>query len=109
MTFYHSTYHSCARIRKDVTSNQYSVIVAGGQTSSGNPESVEILDEDSDVWRSSPTKLPVTIHSTSIVEYQGGALLICGKNESEPTVNTIFSKIIYTIRPINKITKKGLA
>jgi hypothetical protein len=83
---------SCARVLKDNTSNQYSVIVGGGIVPLDiYSDFVEILDEGSDTWRNGTSAtLPFAMHSAVMVEYVGGVLLIGGQLENGTFLDTIY-------------------
>jgi hypothetical protein len=68
--------HSCGTIRKSSQSQEFSVIVAGGD---GYEifASVEILDPGSNEWRKGP-ELPFGIEEAQMVEDQNGGVVLVG-------------------------------
>jgi len=81
--------HSCARIRKDSSSYQFSIIVVGGYN--GNyMTSVEMLDEGASEWRHGPD-LPSEISDASLVEDPaGGVILVGGQSNNDIHRQTLF-------------------
>jgi hypothetical protein len=70
--------HSCAMIRKDDKNPSRSAIVVSGDATN----SVEILDENSSMWRLGPY-LPVSTCCATLVEDpRGGVILIGGSTSS---------------------------
>ena len=83
-------YHGCARIRKDNSSHQFSVIVVGGGNQGGPLLSVEILDEGASEWRNGPD-LPFGIRFGSLVEdSSGGVILVGGESHETRYLQTLF-------------------
>ena len=81
--------HSCARIKTNSSSNQYSVIVAGRYNYT-KMKSVEILDVGASEWRSGPD-LPFGITEAALVEDPtGGVILVGGKSDDEKFLWTLF-------------------
>ncbi len=81
--------HSCARIRKDSSSHQFSIIVVGGWGKDLTP-SVEVLDDGANEWRNGPD-LPFGIRYASLVEDpSGGVILVGGQSEENRYLNTLF-------------------
>ena len=81
--------HSCARIRTNSSSNQYSVIVVGG-SDYGKLASVEILDEGTREWRNGPD-LPYGITKAALVEDPtGGVILVGGTSDDAKYLQTLF-------------------
>ena len=77
--------HSCGQIRKDSQSQEFRVIVVGG-----DDPTVEILDADSNVWNNGP-ELPYDIRESQLVEDgEGGVLLVGGVSRSDGIQNSIF-------------------
>jgi hypothetical protein len=76
--------HSCQRIRKDSQSQEFSIIVVGGN-SYRNPfvEPVEVLDPDLNEWRRGPD-LPHVLDSSQLVEDQKGGDILMGGNSVSP-------------------------
>ncbi len=68
---------SCGRIKKDSTSPELSLIVAGGSTSPGWLSSVEILDQPSTNWRAGP-QLPFGISASKMIEDPNGGVILIG-------------------------------
>jgi hypothetical protein len=86
-------HHSCARIRKDSSSHQFSIIVVGGWNHRNfeKLESVEILDEGASEWRNGPD-LPFGISHASLVEDpSGGVVLVGGNSFDNRHLKTLFS------------------
>ena len=81
--------HSCARIKKDGQSSQYSVIAAGGNNFDGLLSSVEILEEGANEWVTGP-ELPREISSSSMVEYSDGGVFLIGGYSERRVIDTIF-------------------
>ena len=82
--------HSCARIRKDSSSLQFTVIVVGGWGDTSATKSVEIFDEEQNEWRNGPD-LPLGIYDASIVEDPaGGVVLVGGYSAERSTLDTLF-------------------
>jgi len=82
-------FHSCARIRKDSSSHQFSVIVVGGWGKGVTPP-VEVLDEGASEWRNGPD-LPFKISSASLVEDPtGGVILVGGASDETRHLKTLF-------------------
>jgi hypothetical protein len=72
---------SCGRIRKDSSSPELSLIVAGGSSGAAWLSSVEILDQPSNVWRAGP-QLPFGIYASKMVEdSNGGVILVAGTSD----------------------------
>ncbi len=69
--------HSCGKIRRIKDSQEMSIIVAGGYDGSFILSSVEILDEGSNKWQTSP-ELPFGISSSPMVEDQNGGVVLIG-------------------------------
>jgi hypothetical protein len=83
-------YHGCARIRKDSSSHQFSIIVVGGANRGGSLKSVEILDEGANVWRNGPD-LPFEVSFGSLVEDPtGGVILVGGRSKDTFHLDTLF-------------------
>jgi len=81
--------HSCARIRKDSSSHQFSIIVVGGKNGT-YMKSVEILDEGTNEWRNGPD-LPFGIYGASLVEDPaGGVILVGGRSSNDIYLETLF-------------------
>ena len=81
--------HSCARIKTNSSSNQYSVIVVGG-SGYGKLASVEILDEGASEWRNG-TDLPFGISDAALVEDPtGGVILVGGNSKDNKYLQTLF-------------------
>jgi hypothetical protein len=82
--------HSCARIRTNSSSNQYSVIVVGGLNYDGSyMKSVEILDEGAGEWRNGPD-LPFGITDAALVEDpKGGVILVGGRSKTDEYLQTL--------------------
>jgi hypothetical protein len=83
--------HSCGKIRRNKESQEMSIIVAGGYVvGSSYLSSVEILDEGSYEWQTSP-ELPFGIRSSQMVEDQnGGVVLIGGTSYPVTNLDTLF-------------------
>ena len=82
--------HSCARIKTDGKSSQYSVIVAGGSNSNeGTLSSVELLELGSSEWVAGP-ELPEKILGSSMVEYSDGGVFYIGGYSEGRVLDTIF-------------------
>ncbi len=83
-------HHACARIRKDSSSHQFSIIVVGGGNLDGILKTVEILDEGSNEWRNGPD-LPLEIRFGSLVEDPtGGVILVGGETYVDRQLQTLF-------------------
>jgi len=82
--------HGCSKIPAGRMSKKESIIVAGGVTEDDRVlNTVEVLDEGSDVWRLGP-KLPVSLQGVSMVRHpDGGVVLIGGSN------NRTYSDALY--------------
>lgn len=81
--------HGCARIRTNSSSNQFSVIVAGG-FNYRKLASVEILDQGAGEWRKGPD-LPFGITDTALVEDPtGGVILVGGSSDDDEYLQTLF-------------------
>ena len=80
----------CGKIRRDKTSQEMRVIVAGGfEYYDSATTSVEILDEGSNEWRKGP-ELPFGIAHSQLVEDQnGGVVLVGGYSDSENHLSTL--------------------
>jgi hypothetical protein len=74
-------YHSCGKIQRNKESQEMSIIVAGGSDgsylSSAYLSSVEILDEGSNEWHTSP-ELPFGFDNSQLVEDQNGGVILIG-------------------------------
>jgi hypothetical protein len=87
-------YHSCGKIRRNNESQEMSIIVACGEDGSGGGSSilslVEILDEDSNEWKTGP-ELPFGIYESQMVEDQnGGVVLIGGYSPAVVNLDTLY-------------------
>jgi N-acetylneuraminic acid mutarotase len=83
-------WHSCGKIRRNKESQELSIIVAGGLGGSSKLSSVEILDEGSNEWQTSP-ELPVGMCCSQMVEDQnGGIVLIGGESSSAGRLDTLY-------------------
>jgi hypothetical protein len=71
--------HSCGMIKKDINSQEMSIIVAGGSDWRGFLSSVEILDPGSNTWRSGPV-LPMAREFAQMVEDHDGGVVVVGGN-----------------------------
>jgi len=81
--------HGCGRIRTNSSSNQFSVIVAGGYNL-GKLASVEILDQGAGEWRKGPD-LPFGITDAALVEDPtGGVILVGGSSDDDEYLQTLF-------------------
>ncbi len=78
---------SCALIKRDSNSQEWSIIVAGG-LSSQEMASVEILDAGSNAWRRGPD-LPLPITDAQLVEGQDGGVVLIGgvRNSIHPSTS----------------------
>ncbi len=82
--------HSCGKIRRDIESQEMSIIVAGGYDGSSKLSSVEILDEGSNEWQTGP-ELPFGIQRSQMVEDQnGGVILIGGYSPPGYSLDTLY-------------------
>jgi hypothetical protein len=82
--------HSCGRIRRNNESQGMSIIVVGGFDGSSYLSSVEILEENSNEWKTGP-KLPFGIADSELVEDQnGGVVLIGGQSSSDVNLDTLY-------------------
>jgi hypothetical protein len=82
--------HSCGKIRRNKDSQEMSIIVAGGYDDSSYLSSVEILDEGSNEWQTSP-ELPFGIEDSQMVEDQnGGVVLIGGRSSQTDSLDTLY-------------------
>jgi hypothetical protein len=83
--------HSCGKIRTNKTSQEMSIIVAGGHVGvSSRLSSVEILNEGFNAWQKGP-ELPSGIEHSQMVEDQnGGVVLIGGYSSSAVTHDTLY-------------------
>jgi hypothetical protein len=68
---------SCGRIRKDSSSPELSLIVAGGSKNPGWLSSVEILDQASNAWRAG-AQLPFGISASKMIENPNGGVILVG-------------------------------
>jgi hypothetical protein len=74
--------HSCGKIRRDKNSQEMSIIVAGGLDADNvSYLSSEILDEDSNEWRTGP-ELPFQVCCSRMVENQTGGVILIGGQKS---------------------------
>jgi hypothetical protein len=84
--------HSCGTIRKNSHSQEFSVIVAGGDEGWEGQilSSVEILDPGTNEWRKGPD-LPFGITSAQMVADQnGGAVLVGGSKGTYKYLDTLY-------------------
>jgi hypothetical protein len=85
--------HSCGRIRKGGQSQEFSIIVAGGNDKSelsSKLSSVEILDQGSNEWRKGPG-LPFEIDKAQMVDDpNGGVVLVGGSSDYDEILDTLF-------------------
>ena len=82
---------SCSKIR-DLATGTYNIIAVGGFIAFNGfaLNSTEIFDVSTQIWRSGPI-LPVAIFSAQLVEhYQGGVVLIGGKDENSEPQNSLY-------------------
>jgi hypothetical protein len=83
--------YSCGRIKNDLDSYAFSVIVAGGYNGSAM-SSTEILDVGSNQWRRGPD-LPVAIFRAAVVEDSAGGVILVGGakgNSDEDISNSLY-------------------
>jgi hypothetical protein len=81
--------HSCGKIRRNIESQEMSIIVAGGYLFS-YLSSVDILDVGSNEWQTGP-ELPIGIYESQMVEDQnGGVVLIGGFSSSGGILDTLY-------------------
>ncbi len=86
---YPRNYQSCARIRKNKTSFEFSVIVVGGDNGT-LMTSTEILDNKASIWQTGPD-LPFGIDVAELIEDSlGGVVLIGGRSETDLYVDSLF-------------------
>jgi len=70
--------HSCAMIKNDYQSSEYSVIVSGGKSILGKTlSSVEILEAGSSAWYFGP-ELPIEVVSHSMIQDANGGVVLVG-------------------------------
>jgi hypothetical protein len=83
-------WHSCEKIRRNIESQEMSIIVVGGYDGSSTLSSAEILDEGSNDWQTGP-ELPFGIYGSQMVKDQnGGVVLIGGFSESLGNLDTLY-------------------
>jgi hypothetical protein len=82
--------HSCGTIRKNHQSQEFSVLVAGGNGGDDNLlSSVEILDPGSKEWRKGPD-LPFGINfAQMIADQNGGVVLVGGRKGNYPDFKSL--------------------
>jgi hypothetical protein len=81
--------HSCGRIRTNIQSQDFTIIVAGGYDES-TLSSVEILDLGANKWRAGPF-LPFGMSHVQMVEDpSGGVVLIGGRSDSKTHLDTLY-------------------
>ncbi len=82
--------HSCGKIRKNNQSQEFSIIVAGGNYLKTYLTSVEILDLGSNEWMKGPD-LPIGIDTSQMVEdHNGGVVLVGGYSVTDGYLDTLF-------------------
>jgi hypothetical protein len=82
-------YQSCARIRKNKTSFEFSVIVVGGDNGT-LMTSTEILDNEASIWQTGPD-LPFGIDVAELIEDSlGGIILIGGYSAKDAYLDSLF-------------------
>jgi hypothetical protein len=86
---YSRFYHSCQQIRRNQDIPNLSIIVVGGWDGSSELSSVEILDEDSNEWRTGP-ELPIAIRLSQMVEDQNGGVVFIGGRSSNANLDTLY-------------------
>jgi len=79
--------HSCGRIRKDSSSNQFSVIVVGGYFASGF---VEVLDEGATKWRYGPSPVYGNHYGALVEDSAGGVILVGGRTDYTAYLDTLY-------------------
>ncbi len=80
---------SCARIRKNKTSFEFSVIVVGGHNGTFMT-STEILDQGASIWQTGPD-LPFGIDVAQLIEDSlGGVVLIGGYSAKDAYLDSLF-------------------
>jgi hypothetical protein len=83
LTVYRSG-HSCGKIKKDMNSQEMSIIVAGGSNLRGVLSSVEVLDPGSNSWRKGPA-LSIAREFAQMVEDHNGGVVVLGGNTQTVT------------------------
>ena len=76
---------SCGLIRREVNSEEFSVIVVGGHVANPNfpfTRDVEILDEGATEWRSGK-HFPHAVRSSSLVTDKHGAAIVIGGHSGD--------------------------
>ena len=81
--------HACGRIKTNQNGGKLSTLMVGGIYNLVNLDSVEILDDDSSIWRAGP-KLPVATHSSAMFEDPRGGLIVVGGHTPSVNLATLY-------------------
>jgi hypothetical protein len=68
----------CGMVKTGSKNHQFSVVVAGGRTTSGLLSSVEILDDLAGEWRAGPFLPHVLAQGASVEDSSGGLTVVGG-------------------------------